>query len=945
MKKLFAIFLSFSIAASMVTAAGAAVTEIDDDLSDLTKLAEYSDNLELEVKDKLGNYENPQYVTSGVGTMELVYNLEQLSSFEVVTLNYRDTEDIKFYVSSEADAEYKEITDYSSNKEDLGSSWSKITYYADVNEDADYFKIVINQTRAKYIRLDNVKLLTDLELELIGAAFYDAEGMKAEDGNMYKVTSLELEFNQRVNDAGMLRITGSGGDEYSVEGRVSESGTKAVYSFGELEFDIYEFDASVTTSTGKEYVYSAKEGYAPVIEIGEYIHFEDDLNTESFITGIIDEEGNNYEVGEYNLTSLDETIISAEEGKIVPHKAGKTVLSASFVFDGKDITVNKEIEVCGVKTLNVSPETLTLAIGEEQALSAELELTDGTVIVPGNIKAESLDSSVASVNSMSVKGKSKGNTYVTVTADYNGEIIEKTISVGVEQEPQEILSGVELAVNRDNIYVGESLYAVIKGRFENGGEADLMSGEKRYYSSDESVLTISDDGKITAENPGTAGVYAEVILEGIAVKSDTVSITVKENSIDNAKLYFETLNLLVGDSMDISLKAFDKSGNIIENPQVRYSLSNDNFILNGNVLTAAKPGETVISATVSYNGTSVKTAEYNLSAKEYLNETTKQFNVTNDWSGTFDHSSELIINSSLGMVTSGTNSPEQYVIFKAEGEVIGLTAETTVSGDKAEDDFRIYISGDNSGYERIEEAEFEITSEDAGRGAFKYVYSIMSDKLKGAAYIKIVLDKQTGSTQDIRLNSVSIQYNNAPEVMGVDTFTRSQEVTKVNDIRKIVVSFSQEIDPDSVDGILVKNSDEELQDFDIICDKNLINLNFDELSDGEYILELTGVKNKFGLVMQDFSYEFEVKNNEIDVSLTEFAQGKVSAKITNGFDSSITACIITCLYDDSGVLADMYIDKDVEIAGGVYDYLCPKLFESGNEKVYVWSNMTDMFVY
>ena len=155
MKKVISTFLSLSIFFSLfISAANAAdVTEIDDALADTSKMTSFSDNLIFETRDSLGSYQNPEYVTSNASdTIQIIYELENLANFEVVTLNYRNTENITFSVSDEIDGEYSEISDYSKDTVDLGSSWTQNTYSSDVEEGMKYFQITIEQERSKYIR-------------------------------------------------------------------------------------------------------------------------------------------------------------------------------------------------------------------------------------------------------------------------------------------------------------------------------------------------------------------------------------------------------------------------------------------------------------------------------------------------------------------------------------------------------------------------------------------------------------------------------------------------------------------------------------------------------------------------------------------------------------------------------------------------------------------------
>ncbi len=946
MKKISAIILSLSMIISGFAAADAAASGIDDDLSDLTKIFSHSENVTLEESAKLGSYKEPKYATSGVGTMEIVYRLEDFANFEVVTLNYKKSEEIKFYIAETADGIYNEVSEYSKTSEELGSNWTKNIYFSDVDEGYEYFKIVINQTNARFIRLDNVKLLQNMSLQLEGEHFYDDTDNEVTDANMYMVSKMTLDFNQRVDTAGKLSIKDKSGIVRESDGEISIDGMKVSYTFDALNFDIYEFECGkTTTSDGKEYVYSKKTGFSCVGNIGEYLHFEDDFKCSDFVTAICDVNGNNTAPGAYTVISSDEQVIKVEDGNIVPQKAGKATLSAFLKIGAKTVKAEKEVTVCGAKAINIVPENISIAPGEEKEITAALLLDDGTVIpVKDNIYLTVLDESIVSADGLKLKGLKNGNVYIRVSVDYNGQIIEKNISVGVGEEARDVLKEVTIDVNRDRLYVGESCYAVLKYFFQTNGEMDLMAADVQYFSDNNDILSISDEAKVTANTPGTASIYAEVTIDGITVRSDKKSITVLKNTIDHAQICFDTLHMCVGKSMDIMTKTYNKTGDLVYNPTVKYTLSNDNFKIDGNTLIASKPGTTTISANVQSDGINVETKEYVLYAEEYINESEKTFNKSNDWSGTFDHSDGLIITSSLGMVCANVDSQAQNVVFAAEDEMIGVEFETTVIGEKTENDLQVLISPDNSEYEKISESDFSVTASAGKKNETKYIYSLTDEKLKKAKYVKIILDKASGSKQDIRLNKFLMKYNKAPQVVGVDTFAGNDDVSKKN-IRKIVLAFSQNVQRGKLADIRLSDAGNDAKSIKYDICGNLLIIKFDELKDGEYTLFADGIENEFGLNCSAFEKKIDIVNEKIEVS--ELAESEiVSAKIINSFDTDMTVAVLVCVYGNDGNLSGIFADNNVRLESGINNYSCPKRFENtAAAKIFIWNNVADISAY
>ena len=246
MKKILSIMLSLAIIITSVTAVyAAAVTELSDGFdteNDFSKMESHSDGLIFESGKKLGSYENASYVTSAHNVdMELVYKLEDMASFEIITLNYKKSEGISFYVSETETGEYTQISNYSTDTSALNSNWDKNTYTAsNLPSGTSYLKIVVNQSAGgKYIRLDNVKIFADFELKLESSKLL-RNGSVVEGNDVYAADTLVLEFNQKVNIPN-LQISTEGKEEVQVNGKYADNTNTVIYEIEPLEFRIYTF--------------------------------------------------------------------------------------------------------------------------------------------------------------------------------------------------------------------------------------------------------------------------------------------------------------------------------------------------------------------------------------------------------------------------------------------------------------------------------------------------------------------------------------------------------------------------------------------------------------------------------------------------------------------------------------------------------------------------------
>ncbi len=952
MKKVISTFLSLSIFFSLfISAANAAdVTEIDDALADTSKMTSFSDNLIFETRDSLGSYQNPEYVTSNASdTIQIIYELENLANFEVVTLNYRNTENITFSVSDEIDGEYSEISDYSKDTVDLGSSWTQNTYSSDVEEGMKYFQITIEQERSKYIRLDNVRLLADFDVELIDYSFYDENG-EIEGDDIFAAVGLQLEFNQRITTIPDLVVSAKNGESINVSGTAADTqGDVILYEFEPLGFDVYTFEAEgITTILGKTYDFSQTLGYEAVSDIPENIHFGDIYTADGFITDIKDSAGTSYGKPDYVLTIDDEEIVSiSDDNQLLLNKAGETYIRAEFEFNGQTITISKKIVLCDAKDLSVVPENITLEVNETAELVINVLLTDDTLAVPENVSIKSSDETVVSVSANTLTAVGEGNAFINISVDYYGKNLSKDISVGVGKEPLEALAEVELKANRTQLYVGESIYAVADGHYKDGSEVDLFAAQKNFYSDNESVASVSDDGEITAIAEGTADIYAIYNLGGVSVRSQTLTITVSPDTVDRADLIIPALYIYSGNTITLNSKAYSKTGAAMEDVTVEYHTSNSSVAsVAENELTGVAEGTAEVYAVVSDDTGSVETKRYTINVKANNGSFDKRFDVGGNWDNTFDHSSGLYISDEAGILTNGSDIKNQHVTFELQQDANSINIIGTSLGDKHDDDMRIYVSSDNEEYTRIPEDELELLFPDIGEGWYQINYTYSGPMLEGARYIKIVLDRQSGNTQATRLQQFHATFNTTPEVIGYTLLTADGIPAKTQNARSIAVSFSQAMDLDSFAGVSLTANGENVN-FTGSYESGIYTLTFSESQNVEYRLTITGAGNQYGTVMDDYEVIIEPSKDDIVISNQSLSNGQVSAAIENNSGETINACVISAVYDADGIMIGIDINENVDILTGDNSYTSDAVFGSdgSSARVYVWSDMLTPYAY
>ena len=183
-------------------------------------------------------------------------------------------------------------------------------------------------------------------------------------------------------------------------------------------------------------------------------------------------------------------------GKVTGVAAGETTITVTTEDGGKTATCKVTVKAAAVAVTGVTlnKTALTLNIGASETLSATVAPADAT---NKKVTWKSSDAAVASVDANGkVTGVKAGEATITVTTEDGG----KTATCKVTVKPN-LVSEITLAALA--IYVGESkaITATVK-------PDDATNKELTWKSSDESIATVDNTGKVTGKKIGTATITA-----------------------------------------------------------------------------------------------------------------------------------------------------------------------------------------------------------------------------------------------------------------------------------------------------------------------------------------------------------------------------------------------------------------------------------------------------
>lgn len=221
--------------------------------------------------------------------------------------------------------------------------------------------------------------------------------------------------------------------------------------------------------------------------------------------------------------SEDPTIATVDEnGKVTAIKEGKTTVTAKVGdFEAECIVIVEEIKLEGIA---ISNKIDTLLKGQETKL--EIVYTPENTTDSKDVKWTSSDEAILSVDEEgNVKALKAGKATITaVSGDFTD-----SLEITVREIP---ITGMEIKAEKNTLKIGEKLLLNMVFTPEN----TTMSKEVTYIVSDDAILSVDEEGKVTALKPGKAVVTAvseNGIFAQIELTVENEEISQEENNNNN----------------------------------------------------------------------------------------------------------------------------------------------------------------------------------------------------------------------------------------------------------------------------------------------------------------------------------------------------------------------------------------------------------------------------
>ena len=279
-------------------------------------------------------------------------------------------------------------------------------------------------------------------------------------------------------------------------------------------------------------------------------------------------------------SSTDEKVAKVEDGKVTTLASGTTYIKAKVGDKEASCKVSVIVPLTGIK---LNKESVELLKGQTDTLITTFAPEDTTFV--GKASYKSTDESVVTVNE---DGKltaiKEGEATITATVKDGENEFNATCEITVNEIPLNTIT-IDKKDFELNVSESEKLNVI----FEPENTTDDKTIE--WSSSDESIVSIDNEGIVTANAEGTA-----IITAKVGEKETQITITAKIIPIKALSLEGTTTVANIGDIIDIKLTVNPTNATYADS--VKYTSSNSDVILvkEDGTIIAKGAGKAILTA-------------------------------------------------------------------------------------------------------------------------------------------------------------------------------------------------------------------------------------------------------------------------------------------------------------------------------------------------------------
>lgn len=335
----------------------------------------------------------------------------------------------------------------------------------------------------------------------------------------------------------------------------------------------------------------------PVLSLTQFVERLEGGSTHQLGFSLIDNNsGDELNPSSVSWSSSETSIVEVDsDGTLNALSPGSAEITLVVTYDGDEFSVDESVSVWILPTLTITNEISRLKRDQTHSFTVEYTNDQGEVVNPPDLTWSIDSSNILSLESDgTITGRNPGKTSVSVSTTYNSQSIQTTIGVVVFVDP-------EVTITNKITELRRSRSATVGYVFLDETGNEDVSVTATWTSSDPSIVSVNDDGRVTANEIGSAEITVRITI-GQREYQDSFNINVVVTPVIRIKNSIS--GLVEGTTHDFDIEFRNELDQEISPSSVSWSSDSPDIISvdSDGIITAESEGSSTITVTVEYDG-------------------------------------------------------------------------------------------------------------------------------------------------------------------------------------------------------------------------------------------------------------------------------------------------------------------------------------------------------
>ncbi len=378
------------------------------------------------------------------------------------------------------------------------------------------------------------------------------------------------------------------------------------------------------------------------------------------------------------ITGIFAVPVSAEEATV--KYSVSSVIGATGDTVSVSVSVSSSVELWGSTNITLAYNSAELQVvncsaGGAAEAGSSVNDSGSAINFSGVLSAKNGTVFTVSFKILKESGKASLVLSSSGNVDVNGTAVKSSVSNGSVTVLNKIPAE-KIVLDKTSATMKKGDTTTLKATVS---PSNTTENSVSFYSSDESVATVSKDGTVTAVGGGKATITAFV---GEKTATCTVTVVISQTGI--SAVGNTSRNAIVGDKINLSV--IKVPADATENLAAKWTTSNPNIasVSSNGTVTAVAPGEATITAKVN-----TWTVTYKIVVVANENESTTAESTTEESTTVEESTTEE--STTYGFVTEPTTSPYFTTTTEPEFSLVEPTSNENINDNSKKDPEYLYL--------------------------------------------------------------------------------------------------------------------------------------------------------------------------------------------------------------------------------------------------------------